>query len=142
MYCESTAAQYNTNTENYIAASSTVMDFWARVTPHILQLLSHSKVVSCVFLPQAVICLKRHEKILLKTFWEKEKVLVKFFLPIPMQSSVFQSHVFCHLGNSKFCHCFGELSLSIKKKESIYPFIMTLQQSGGILLCECRSVGQ
>ena len=46
MYCESTAAMYNCNADQHIAASSTVMDFWARVTPGILQLLSHSKVVS------------------------------------------------------------------------------------------------
>ena len=45
MYCESIAAMYNSTSENYVAASSTVMDFWARVTPGILQLLSHSKVV-------------------------------------------------------------------------------------------------
>ncbi|XP_052767692.1 protein unc-79 homolog [Mya arenaria] len=46
MYCESIAAMYNSTSENYVAASSTVMDFWARVTPGILQLLSHSKVLA------------------------------------------------------------------------------------------------
>jgi len=51
MYCESIAAMYNSTSENYVAASSTVMDFWARVTPGILQLLSHSKVVSEGWVP-------------------------------------------------------------------------------------------
>ena len=45
MYCESAAAQYNSSSEQHMTASINVMDFWARVTPGILQLLSHSKVV-------------------------------------------------------------------------------------------------
>jgi hypothetical protein len=45
MYCESAAEQYSSHTDQHQAASITVMDFWARVTPGILQLLSHSKVV-------------------------------------------------------------------------------------------------
>lgn len=46
MYCESAAAQYNSNSEQHMTASVNVMDFWARVTPGILQLLSHSKVLA------------------------------------------------------------------------------------------------
>ena len=45
MYCESLAALSFTVTESYVSAHQTVMDFWGRVTPGILQLLSHSKVV-------------------------------------------------------------------------------------------------
>ena len=45
MYCESLAALSFTVTESYVNAHQTVMDFWGRVTPGILQLLSHSKVV-------------------------------------------------------------------------------------------------
>jgi len=48
MYCESIAALSFTDTESYINAHQTIMDFWGRVTPGILQLLSHSKVV-CSF---------------------------------------------------------------------------------------------
>jgi hypothetical protein len=46
MYCESAAAQHPVHSESYHAASSTIMDFWARVTPGILQLLSTPKEVS------------------------------------------------------------------------------------------------
>ncbi|XP_052267084.1 protein unc-79 homolog [Dreissena polymorpha] len=46
MYCESIAAMYNSSSEQYQAGTSSVMDFWARVTPGILQLLSHSKVLA------------------------------------------------------------------------------------------------
>ena len=49
MYCESLAALSFTVTESYVNAHQTVMDFWGRVTPGILQLLSHSKVV-CLFI--------------------------------------------------------------------------------------------
>ena len=45
MYCESLAALSFTDTDSYVNAHQTVMDFWGRVTPGILQLLSHSKVV-------------------------------------------------------------------------------------------------
>ena len=45
MYCESLAALSFTDTESYVTAHQTIMDFWGRVTPGILQLLSHSKVV-------------------------------------------------------------------------------------------------
>ncbi|XP_064622108.1 protein unc-79 homolog isoform X4 [Lineus longissimus] len=43
MYCE-TAANHNPHSEASSAALYTVMDFWGRVTPGVLQLLSHSKV--------------------------------------------------------------------------------------------------
>ncbi|KAK6182809.1 hypothetical protein SNE40_010404 [Patella caerulea] len=46
MYCESAAALHPQNSEQYDTASSMVMDFWARVTPGILQLLSHSTVLA------------------------------------------------------------------------------------------------
>ncbi|ESO85360.1 hypothetical protein LOTGIDRAFT_154853 [Lottia gigantea] len=46
MYCESAAAMHPQNSEQYDTASAMVMDFWARVTPGILQLLSHSKVLA------------------------------------------------------------------------------------------------
>lgn len=43
MYCESAAAQHQIHSESYKMASSTVMDFWGRVTPGILQMLSTPK---------------------------------------------------------------------------------------------------
>ena len=46
MYCESYAEQQTVDSDSYITAHTTVMDFWGRVTPGILQLMSHSKVVS------------------------------------------------------------------------------------------------
>lgn len=45
MYCESFAAINSSVTDSFATAHATVIDFWARVTPGILQLLSHSKVV-------------------------------------------------------------------------------------------------
>ena len=45
MYCESAAAMECT-ADHKQADVAMVMDFWARVTPGIMQLLSHSKVVS------------------------------------------------------------------------------------------------
>ncbi|KAK3579716.1 hypothetical protein CHS0354_000200 [Potamilus streckersoni] len=46
MYCESAAAQYSPNSDQHQNAMTTIMDFWGRVTPGILQLLSHSKVLA------------------------------------------------------------------------------------------------
>ncbi|XP_071164350.1 protein unc-79 homolog isoform X1 [Mytilus edulis] len=46
MYCESAAAQHPVTSESHQIASSTIMDFWARVTPGILQLLSTPKEFS------------------------------------------------------------------------------------------------
>ena len=45
MYCESAAAQYPVYNESHKMASNMVMDFWGRVTPGILQMLSTSKEV-------------------------------------------------------------------------------------------------
>lgn len=45
VYCEE-AAERNPDTDMAVQAMAIVMDFWARITPAILQLLSHSKVVS------------------------------------------------------------------------------------------------
>lgn len=44
VYCEQAAATHP-ESELGFQAMANVMDFWARVTPAILQLLSHSKVV-------------------------------------------------------------------------------------------------
>ncbi|XP_041355146.1 protein unc-79 homolog isoform X3 [Gigantopelta aegis] len=46
MYCESAAALHPPSSEQHQTASCMIMDFWARVTPGILQLLSHSKVLA------------------------------------------------------------------------------------------------
>lgn len=46
MYCESYAALNSPQSETYTLAHTTIMDFWARATPGVLQLLSTSKVVS------------------------------------------------------------------------------------------------
>ena len=46
MYCESYASFSTASDGVYNTAHTTIMDFWARVTPGVLQLLSHSKVVS------------------------------------------------------------------------------------------------
>lgn len=46
MYCESAAAHYPPNSDYHQTASDNVIDFWARVTPGVLQLLSHAKVLA------------------------------------------------------------------------------------------------
>ncbi|BFZ12415.1 hypothetical protein BsWGS_15454 [Bradybaena similaris] len=46
MYSESAAALHHPGSEQHSVASAMIMDFWARVTPGILQLLSHSKVLA------------------------------------------------------------------------------------------------
>lgn len=46
MYCEQLAALNNPSGEYHHAASLTISDFWAKVTPGILQLLAHSKVLA------------------------------------------------------------------------------------------------
>ncbi|CAH1792396.1 unnamed protein product [Owenia fusiformis] len=46
MYCECAAALHPQHSEDHHAASVTIMDFWGRVTPGVLQLLSHSKVLA------------------------------------------------------------------------------------------------
>jgi len=46
MYCESVAAVSIPSSSTHKDAHLTIMDFWARVTPGVLQLLSHSKVLA------------------------------------------------------------------------------------------------
>ncbi|KAH9514228.1 Protein unc-79 [Bulinus truncatus] len=46
MYSESAAALHSPDSEQHLIASAMIMDFWARVTPGILQLLCHSKVLA------------------------------------------------------------------------------------------------
>ena len=45
MYCEAAAAQHPIHSDNYKVAVTNVMDFWGRVTPGILQMLSTPKEV-------------------------------------------------------------------------------------------------
>ena len=47
MYCEEAALLTAPHSEAKKYASGIILEFWGRVTPGILQLLSHSKVVSC-----------------------------------------------------------------------------------------------
>ncbi|XP_013379281.1 protein unc-79 homolog [Lingula anatina] len=46
MYCESLAWHHTFGSDTHEMASETVMDFWGRVTPGILQLLSHSRMMA------------------------------------------------------------------------------------------------
>uniref|UniRef100_T1JB25 Protein unc-79 homolog n=1 Tax=Strigamia maritima TaxID=126957 RepID=T1JB25_STRMM len=46
MYCEQMASLNPPGSEHHNAASITLTDFWAKITPSILQLLSHSKVLA------------------------------------------------------------------------------------------------
>ncbi|KAK7493418.1 hypothetical protein BaRGS_00015318 [Batillaria attramentaria] len=46
LYCESAAAMHAPSTQQHQLDMAMIMDFWARVTPGILQLLSHSKVLA------------------------------------------------------------------------------------------------
>ncbi|XP_074643701.1 protein unc-79 homolog [Tubulanus polymorphus] len=46
MYCESAAQEQPGVDESTAMVSNTIMDFWGRVTPGVLQLLSHSKVLA------------------------------------------------------------------------------------------------
>ena len=45
MYCETFANINAASSDMYNIAHTTIMDFWGRVTPGVLQLLSHSKMV-------------------------------------------------------------------------------------------------
>ena len=45
MYCESLASQQPLNSSEWNQAHTTLMDFWSRVTPGILLLLSQPKLV-------------------------------------------------------------------------------------------------
>lgn len=46
MYCENISAQNPPGSEQYQQCTLTLSDFWAKITPGILQLVCHSKVVS------------------------------------------------------------------------------------------------
>ncbi|XP_014665228.1 PREDICTED: protein unc-79 homolog isoform X2 [Priapulus caudatus] len=46
MYCEQMALMNPPQSEEHVIASVTILDFWGRVTPGVLQLLSHSKVLA------------------------------------------------------------------------------------------------
>lgn len=46
MYCENISAQNPPGSEQYLQCTLTLSDFWAKITPGILQLVCHSKVVS------------------------------------------------------------------------------------------------
>ncbi|XP_077992141.1 protein unc-79 homolog [Glandiceps talaboti] len=46
MYCEQAASSNPIHSDLHCMASLTIMDFWGRVTPGLLQLLSHSKVLA------------------------------------------------------------------------------------------------
>lgn len=46
MYCEQMASLNAAGSEHHSSAMLSIMDFWGRVTPGVLQLLSHSKVVN------------------------------------------------------------------------------------------------
>ncbi|XP_070576526.1 protein unc-79 homolog isoform X2 [Ptychodera flava] len=46
MYCEQSASSTPVNSDLHSIATLTIMDFWGRVTPGLLQLLSHSKVLA------------------------------------------------------------------------------------------------
>lgn len=46
MYCENLSAQNPPGSEQYHQCTLTLSDFWAKITPGILQLVCHSKVVS------------------------------------------------------------------------------------------------
>ena len=46
MYCEQMACMNAPNSDQYTTATFSIMDFWSRVIPGVLQLLSQSKVVS------------------------------------------------------------------------------------------------
>lgn len=48
MYCEQIASINAAGSEHHSSAMLSIMDFWGRVTPGVLQLLSHTKVVSIV----------------------------------------------------------------------------------------------
>jgi hypothetical protein len=47
MYCEQIHVAYDN--ENDVSALNAIMEFWTRITPGILQLLSQTKVVSVSF---------------------------------------------------------------------------------------------
>ncbi|XP_041469783.1 protein unc-79 homolog [Lytechinus variegatus] len=46
MYCEQMACMNTPNSDAHTSATFSIMDFWSRVTPGVLQLLSHSKVLA------------------------------------------------------------------------------------------------
>lgn len=46
MYCENICGQHPTNSEQYQFSQSTLDDFWAKITPGVLRLVGHSRVMS------------------------------------------------------------------------------------------------
>ena len=48
MYCEQIHVTYDTETDS--SALNSIMEFWTKITPGILSLLSQTKVVSLIFL--------------------------------------------------------------------------------------------
>ena len=78
MYCESFAALSSPLADSYTTAHGTVMDFWARVTPGILQLLSHSKVVSLFHMKLDAICFQIQDPlswpVLGELYWDNRSI--------------------------------------------------------------------
>lgn len=46
MYCENICSQHPANSEQYQFSQSTLDDFWAKITPGVLRLVGHSRVMS------------------------------------------------------------------------------------------------
>ncbi|KAK3093633.1 hypothetical protein FSP39_018303 [Pinctada imbricata] len=87
MYCESSAAQYPVYSENHRNASNMVMDFWGRVTPGILQMLSASKelaeMVNLHFLSLMEALRECNSSVLAKLFPMWTSILFTYHSPLP-----------------------------------------------------------
>ena len=98
------------------------------------------------------------ERSLLKTLWEKEKMLVtgifsfshNVFLPFPKQISFFQSHLFCRLQINAFnldqskMLSFGKESIDICNEQISHPCLFYRPwrvPPGSVVKCLTRNLG-
>jgi hypothetical protein len=82
MYCENICSQHAANSEQYQFCQSTLDDFWAKITPGVLRLVGHSRVMSEM--------VSTHFLQLIESLIESNSsILIRY---LPMWNSVFYSY--------------------------------------------------
>lgn len=82
MYCETICYQHAANSEQYQFCQSTLDDFWAKITPGVLRLVGHSRVMSEM--------VSTHFLQLIESLIESNSsILIRY---LPMWNSVFYSY--------------------------------------------------